>query len=245
MECVVLVDDQYAATLHFHDVPRADSRGFVVHLGRQHGFTRILLVSGDRESEVRRLAQSVGIGKIYAATSPEDKVDIVRRETARAKTVFVGDGINDAPALLTATVGVAFGQQSDVTAEAAGLVIVDTSLSKVDDLIHISRRLRTVAIQSAVGGMMLSLGGMLFAAAGMLTPVAGAVLQEGIDLLAVLNALRTASDRLWRNGLSHVAPVGEGIEPEFGAEGSVEVRHVPEPGIERDVQNAARRMRQT
>jgi len=192
LECVIIVDDQYAATLRFHDVPRPDSRGFVGHLGPRHGYTRVLLVSGDRETEVRRLAQSVGITDIYAATSPEEKVEIVRRETAKTKTLFVGDGINDAPALLTATVGVAFGQQSDVTSEAAGIVVIDTSLSKVDELIHLSRRLRRVALQSAVGGMALSLAGMLLAAAGFLTPVAGAVLQEGIDLVAVLNALRTA-----------------------------------------------------
>jgi P-type E1-E2 ATPase len=152
----------------------------------------VLLVSGDREAEVRRLAKSVAIRDVHAATTPEDKVEIVRRETASAKTLFVGDGINDAPALLTATVGVAFGRQSDVTSEAAGVVVIDTSLSKVDELIHISRRLRRVALESAVGGMALSLGGMLFAAAGMLTPVAGALLQEAIDLVAVLNALRTS-----------------------------------------------------
>jgi P-type E1-E2 ATPase len=195
LECVVLVDGRYAATYQFHDVPRPDSRRFVVHLGPRHGFTRVLLVSGDREAEVRRLAKSVGIRDVHGATTPEDKVEIVRRETARAKTLFVGDGINDAPALLTATVGVAFGRQSDVTSEAAGVVVIDTSLSKVDELIHISRRLRRIALESAVGGMALSLGGMLFAAAGMLTPVAGAVLQEVIDLVAVLNALRTSRAR--------------------------------------------------
>jgi P-type E1-E2 ATPase len=195
LECVVLVDDQYAATYQFHDVARPDSRGFVTHLGPRHGFTRVLLVSGDRDIEVRRLAEAVAIRDVHAATTPEEKVEIVRRETSRAKTLFVGDGINDAPALLTATVGVAFGQQSDVTSEAAGVVVIDTSLSKVDELIHISRRLRRVALESAVGGMALSLGGMLFAAAGLLTPVAGAVLQEGIDLVAVLNALRTSRAR--------------------------------------------------
>ncbi len=192
LECVIVADDQYAATFRFHDVPRPDSRGFVVHLGPRHGFTRVLLVSGDRETEVRRLAQSVAITEVHAATPPEEKVEIVRRETARAKTLFVGDGINDAPALLTATVGVAFGQQSDVTAEAAGIVVIDTSLSKVDELIHISRRLRRVALQSAIGGMALSIAGMVLAAAGGLTPVAGALAQELIDLVAVLNALRSA-----------------------------------------------------
>ena len=192
LECVVVIDDQYAATYRFHDVPRAEGRVFVGHLGPKHGFTRVLLVSGDREAEVRRLADAVGITRIHAETSPEEKVAIVRRETEKAKTLFVGDGINDAPALMTATVGIAFGQHSDVTSEAARVVIIDTSLSKVDELIHLSYRLRRVALQSAIGGMLLSVVGMAFAASGILSPVAGAVAQEVIDLFAVLNALRTA-----------------------------------------------------
>src|SRR6185295_3246433 len=135
---------------------------------------------------------SVSIEQIHAGTSPEEKVAIVRQETEQAKTVFIGDGINDAPALMAATVGIAFGQHSDVTSEAARVVIIDSSLSKVDELIHLSYRLRRVALQSAIGGMLLSGVGMVFAAFGLLSPVAGAVAQEGIDLLAVLNALRTA-----------------------------------------------------
>lgn len=192
LECIVILDEHHAATFRFHDVPRADSRGFVGHLGPTHGFTRVLLVSGDREGEVRRLADAVSIAQIYAGTSPEEKVAIVRRETARTKTVFIGDGINDAPALMAATVGIAFGQHSDVASEAARVVIIDSSLSKVDELIHLSYRLRRVALQSAIGGMLLSGVGMVFAAVGLLSPVAGAVAQEAIDLLAVLNALRTA-----------------------------------------------------
>ena len=94
--------------------------------------------------------------------------------------------------LTAATVGIAFGQQSDITAEAAGAVILDTSLQKVDELFHVSRRLRAIALQSAVGGIALSVIGMLFAATGYLPPVAGAVTQEVIDVLAVLNALRMA-----------------------------------------------------
>jgi P-type E1-E2 ATPase len=192
LECIVLIDDRYAATFRFHDVPRAESRGFVSHLGPKHGFSRVLLVSGDREAEVRRLADSVSIAQIHAGTSPEEKVAIVRRETDQTKTVFIGDGINDAPALMAATVGIAFGQHSDVTSEAARVVIIDSSLSKVDELIHLSYRLRRVALQSAIGGMLLSGVGMMFAAFGYLSPVAGAVAQEAIDLVAVLNALRTA-----------------------------------------------------
>ena len=192
LECVVVIDHRYAATLRFRDAPRAESRSFVKHLAPRHRFQRVMIVSGDRESEVRYLANQVGITEIHAQKSPEDKVDIVRNETATAKTLYVGDGINDAPAMMAATVGMAIGQNSDVTAEAAGVVVMDNSLEKVDEFIHISRRMRTIALQSAVGGMMLSLVGMAFAATGHLSPVSGAVMQEVIDVLAVLNALRAA-----------------------------------------------------
>jgi heavy metal translocating P-type ATPase len=192
LECVVVMDGRYAATLRFRDAPRAESRSFVKHLGPQHQFAHVMIVSGDRESEVRYLAEQVGITEIYAQQSPEQKLAIVRKETAAAKTLYVGDGINDAPAMMAATVGMAIGQNSDVTAEAAGVVIMDNSLQKVDEFMHISRRMRGIALQSAVGGMALSLIGMAFAATGNLSPVSGAIAQEIIDVLAVLNALRAA-----------------------------------------------------
>jgi len=192
LECIVIVDAVLAATLRFHDAPRPDSRSFIDHLGPRHGVRRILIVSGDREPEVRYLAQQVGIREVYAEQQPEDKVAITRAESARAATLFIGDGINDAPALAAATVGVAFGHQSEITSNAAGAVIMDTALERVDDLLHIAGRMRRVALQSAIGGMAASAAGMVVAAAGLLTPVAGAVVQECIDLAAVLNALRTA-----------------------------------------------------
>ncbi len=192
MECVVMIDDRYAATCRFRDEPRVDGAPFIAHLGPRHRFDRVLLVSGDRESEVRYLAEQVGITEVFAGQSPEHKLALVRAETAKASTLFLGDGINDAPALTAATVGVAFGQHSDITSEAAGAVIMDTSLATVDELLHISRRLRSIALQSAVGGMSLSVIGMLFAAAGYLPPVAGAIAQEVIDVAAVANALRAA-----------------------------------------------------
>lgn len=192
LECVILIDDQYAATFRFRDTPRSDGASFIRHLGPRHNVTRTMLVSGDRESEVRYLADQVGISDVYASQSPEQKLEIVNAETANANTIFVGDGINDAPALMAATVGVAFGQNSDVTTEAADVVVMDSSLQKIDEFLHISRRMRRIALQSAIGGMSLSIVGMLFAAAGYLPPVAGAICQEVIDVLAVLNALRVA-----------------------------------------------------
>ena len=192
LECVVVIDNRYAAALRFRDAPRAESRSFVKHLGPKHQFQRVMIVSGDRESEARYLAEQVGITEIYAQKSPEEKLAIVRKETAAAKTLYVGDGINDAPAMMAATVGMAIGQNSDVTAEAAGVVIMDNSLKKVDEFMHISRRMRVIALQSAVGGMALSVIGMVFAATGHLSPVNGAITQEVIDILAVLNALRAA-----------------------------------------------------
>ena len=192
LECLMFVDGCYAATFRFHDAPRMESRSFVDHLKPKHAVEKVMLVSGDRESEVRYLADEVGITEVHASQAPEQKVAIVEAETGRGRTLFLGDGINDAPALMAATVGVAFGPNSDITSEAAGAVIMTTSLAKVDELFHISDRMRTIALQSALGGMALSIVGMIAAAAGFLPALQGAIAQEVIDLLAVLNAVRVA-----------------------------------------------------
>jgi heavy metal translocating P-type ATPase len=192
LECVVLIDEHYAGMLRFRDEPRTEGAHFVRHLGPQHHFQRVMLVSGDRESEVRYLAEKVGIQEVYFSQSPEQKLELVRAETKLAPTVFMGDGINDAPALTAATVGIAFGQNSEITSEAAGVVILDSSLEKVDELLHISRRMRSIALQSALGGMALSIAGMALAGVGLLSPVGGAIAQEVIDVIAILNALRIA-----------------------------------------------------
>ncbi len=193
LECIVLIDRRYAATLRFRDEVRGDSSSFINHLKPKHLFDRVMLVSGDRESEVRYLAEEVGIDHVYFGQTPEQKLQLVRKETEAAKTVFLGDGINDAPALTAATIGIAFGQNSDITAESSDAVIMDSSLLKVDELLHIGERMRAIALQSAVGGMALSLVGMSFAALGYLSPVVGAIIQEIIDVIAVLNALRAAA----------------------------------------------------
>jgi heavy metal translocating P-type ATPase len=192
LECIILFDERLAAVLRFRDTPREESRPFIAHLKSRHGARRVVLLSGDREEEVRYLAGQVGINEVHFGKSPEEKVAIVAAATKQEKTLFVGDGINDAPAMLMATVGVALGSNSDITSEAADAVVLDSSLEKTDELFHISRRMRRIALQSAVGGMALSAIGMGLAAAGWLSPVAGAVAQEAIDVAAVLNALRVA-----------------------------------------------------
>ncbi len=192
LECVVMIDGGFAALFRFHDAPRAESKSFIEHLSTIHGVQSVMLLSGDRESEVKYFAEQVGIKEHYYEQSPEDKLNFVRAQTGKAKTIFVGDGINDVPALLAATVGIAIGQHNEVTIESAGAVIMEPSLRRLDEFFHISRQMRKIALQSAVGGMVVSILGMFLAMAGILTPVWGAIAQEIIDLASVLNALRAS-----------------------------------------------------
>jgi len=190
LECVVLIDGRLAGLVHFQDEPRSESKPFLHHLGAMHKIDEIVLLSGDRPAEVSLFAAGMGISQVHGGMSPEQKVEIVREITARRPTLYLGDGINDAPAMLNATAGVALGVNSDITSEAAGAVILQASLASVDELIHIGSRMRRIAITSAVGGMALSLAGMCAASAGYLSPIQGALLQEVIDLLSILNSLR-------------------------------------------------------
>lgn len=192
LECLVFIGGEYAAAIRFHDAPRKDSASFIQHLEPKHAVAKVILLSGDRESEVKYLAESVGITEVHASKSPEEKVAIVKEETRKARTLFVGDGINDAPAIMAATVGVAFGSHHDVTVEAADAVVLEPTLEKIDELMHIARRMRHIALQSALGGMGASVIGMFAAAFGFLPPIWGAIGQELIDLVAVLNAVRVA-----------------------------------------------------
>lgn len=190
LECLVVVDQKLAAVVQLRDTIRKEGGAFINHLGPIHNFKKVMIVSGDRPEEVEYLAKELHITETHANQTPEQKVEIVKSEVLKAPTLYVGDGINDAPALVSATVGLAFGKASSVTAEAGGAVLFESSLAKVDELLHISTSMRRIALQSAVGGMVLSVIGMWFAALGYIPPVAGALLQEGIDVIAILNALR-------------------------------------------------------
>jgi heavy metal translocating P-type ATPase len=192
LECLIVVDGAVVALLRFRDAPRQESRSFVRHLEAKHGISRLILTSGDRESEVRYLGELVGIDDVMFNQSPEQKVALVTAESRRQPTLFVGDGLNDAPAMVAATVSVALGQRHEVTAESAAAVVLDGSLAKVNELLHIARRTKRLALQSAVGGMVLSLAGMGLAVCGLLPALVGAIAQEVIDAAAVLNALRAA-----------------------------------------------------
>ncbi len=190
LECAMLIDGELAAFMRFRDEPRTETKPFLQHVRSRHGIKSVVLLSGDRPSEVALFAATMGISHEYGGKSPEEKVAIVQELTAKQPTLYIGDGINDAPAMMNATAGVALGVNSDITSEAAGAVILQSSLQSVDELIHIGRRMRRIAITSAVGGIALSALGMGASALGFLAPIQGAILQELIDLLAILNSLR-------------------------------------------------------
>ena len=150
------------------------------------------MLTGDDGGTAKRVASTLDIDCVIADASPADKVAAVEAEKRQAATMMVGDGINDAPALATATVGVALGARgATASSEAADVIVLANRLRPVADAVLIARRTRAIAVQSIVAGLVLSGGGMIAAAFGFITPVAGALLQELIDVAVILNALRT------------------------------------------------------
>jgi len=190
LECVLLLDGNLAGVFHFQDEPRRESKSFLKHVGTNHSINKVILLSGDRPAEVALFAAGMGITEPHGGKTPEQKVEFVREMTAKSNTLYLGDGINDAPAMMAATAGIALGVNSDITSEAAGAVILQSSLKSVDELMHIGRRMRGIALTSAIGGMGLSLIGMGAASFGLISPIQGAIAQEVIDLLSILNSLR-------------------------------------------------------
>jgi heavy metal translocating P-type ATPase len=186
----VSIDGSLAGLLLMGDGLRPEA-GETLRLLRACGITRIVMVTGDDKETAKAIGRALPIDALHAGCEPSQKVEIARRESAHAPTMMVGDGINDAPALAAADVGVAMGARGATAAsEAADVVILVEHIRLVADAVRIAQRSRSIAMQSIVAGMMLSGAAMVAAAFGHITPVAGALLQEGIDVAVILNALR-------------------------------------------------------
>ncbi len=161
---------------------------------RSAGISRLAMVTGDRADAAETIGAALNLDVVLADREPADKVDAVATERRQNPTVMVGDGINDAPALAAANVGIAMGARgASATSEAADVVILMDRLDRVSDAIVIARRTRGIALQSIFAGMALSGIAMGFAAIGLLPPIAGALTQEVIDVAVILNALRALS----------------------------------------------------
>ena len=188
----VTVDGAHAAVIEFADRIRTAAPAMIAEL-RRVGIRRILLLSGDDLPTTRAVASAVGITEARGDLLPQDKVSVVAELVkAGEHVVMIGDGTNDAPALSAATVGVAMARQGGVTAEAADAVLLSDDVADVARAIHISKRTMRVARQSIIAGLGASLVAMGFAAMGMIPPTVGALLQEGIDVAVILNALRAS-----------------------------------------------------
>jgi heavy metal translocating P-type ATPase len=206
----VAADDQVIGALALHDPVRPEAPRSIGAL-RKAGIAHILMVTGDRADIADLVGDTVGIDRVLADRSPDEKVDAVREAARYGRTIMVGDGINDAPALALADAGVAMGARGATAAsEAADVVLTSDRLEGVAEAVTIAKRTRRIAWESAVVGIGLSAIAMVFAALGYLTPVAGALLQEGIDLLVLANALRALR---WRKRIPRRQRSLEAIPP--------------------------------
>jgi len=187
------IDDRLSGMLVMGDRLRPDAADLVAALHGE-GVRHVEMVTGDRRDVALAVASKAGLDRVYPEQSPEDKLAVVRAARAqpdRRPVVMVGDGVNDAPALALADVGIALaGTSRTVSSEAADAVITVDRIDRVADAVRIGKRTMSIARQSVVAGMSLSVVAMVVAAFGHLPPVAGALLQEGIDIAVILNALR-------------------------------------------------------
>jgi heavy metal translocating P-type ATPase len=190
---VVAIDGHVAGVLVMADELRPDA-GKIAKRLRTEGVRHIAMISGDRRSVAERVGRQVGVDRVYAEQSPEDKLEVVRSVRAEPElrpVIMVGDGVNDAPALALADLGIAMGAAgATVSSETADAVITVDRVDRVADALHTGRRALFIARQSVLAGMGLSLAAMGVAAFGYLPPLAGALFQEAIDLAVILNALR-------------------------------------------------------
>jgi heavy metal translocating P-type ATPase len=187
---VVAVDGAAVAAIVLDDPIRTDAARTIRDLRRQ-GMTHITMVTGDRTDVATTVGAVIGVDEVLAERTPAEKVEAVRVASLTHRTIMVGDGINDAPALAIADIGVAIGARgSTASSEAADIVLTVDRLGRLSEAITIARRTRRITRQSVYAGLGLSATAMVFAAFGFLPPVAGALLQEAIDVTVILNALR-------------------------------------------------------
>jgi len=206
------IDDQPAGVLVFDDPLRSDAARTIRAL-RQGGIKRIVMVTGDRADVADTVGAVLGIDEVLAERSPEEKLEVVRAERLHAPTVMVGDGINDAPALVLADVGVAMGARgATVSSDAADVVLSVDHLDRIGEARTIAQRTLRIAGESVLAGMAMSLVAMGAAGIGLLPAVWGAILQEGIDVAVILNALRALSSG--RTGL-HMADADAALTKRF------------------------------
>lgn len=188
------INGEAAAMLRFEDPRRPEAEESLAQ-ARAAGVSRIVMITGDRPAVAARVADGLPIDRIVAGVTPQGKVAAVAEESAHGATMMVGDGVNDAPALAAAQVGVALGARgATASSEAADVVVLVDSLARIPEGLRIAQRAFGLARQSVLVGLGLSLAGMLAALWGYLTPLAGALLQEAIDVAVILNALRALSD---------------------------------------------------
>ncbi|TPK74732.1 heavy metal translocating P-type ATPase [Mesorhizobium sp. B2-4-15] len=190
----VALDGRLAGIFTFGDALRMDARD-TLHSLRSAGITRMIMLTGDDSTAAKRVSTFLDLDAVVADATPGSKVTAVEAEKALAPTMMVGDGINDAPALAAATVGIAMGARGGTaSSEAADVVVLTDRLQPVAEALRIAQRTRSIALQSIVAGLAFSAAAMVVAAMGQITPVAGALLQEGIDVAVILNALRALGD---------------------------------------------------
>jgi heavy metal translocating P-type ATPase len=186
----VAVDGVPVGRLVLADILREDTAHFLADL-RKNGVERIVLATGDRRAVADAVTRNLPIDEVRADLAPDEKIRIVVAERAHGTTMMVGDGVNDAPALAAADVGVAMGASgAAASAEAADVVLLADDLHRLSSGMAVARRSRLIALQSVYVGLGLSIIGMFAGAFGVITPVEGALLQEGIDVAVILNALR-------------------------------------------------------
>lgn len=199
----IAVDGRMTGHLVMAD-PLREGAGVTLAALRREGIERILLATGDRAEVAERVTQGLGFDGLRSGLTPDQKVLLVLTERKNGPVMMVGDGVNDAPALAAADVGVAMGARgAAASAEAADVVLLVDRIDRLSPGIQIARRARRIAVESVVVGIGLSVAGMIAAALGYLTPVQGALLQEVIDVAVILNALRAL----------HINP-DEHLEPE-------------------------------